>query len=85
MTPMKYLKKLALSLALVALILSPGLALAATKTFYTNVYGNQVHVPIKAQVAPIGASARCKDGTYSFSQNRRGTCSGHKGVSTWLR
>lgn len=29
-------------------------------------------------------SAICKDGTYSYSANRRGTCSGHGGVSEWL-
>jgi hypothetical protein len=29
-------------------------------------------------------TARCKDGTYSYSQNRRGTCSGHGGVDVWL-
>ena len=33
---------------------------------------------------PVGATALCKDGTYSYSQNRRGTCSGHGGVSIWL-
>jgi len=33
---------------------------------------------------PSGASAICKDGTYSYSQHRRGTCSGHGGVSVWL-
>ena len=34
--------------------------------------------------APAGATAQCKDGTWSFSQNRSGTCSGHGGVSQWL-
>ena len=33
---------------------------------------------------PIGVSALCKDGTYSYSQNRRGTCSHHGGVKEWL-
>jgi len=33
---------------------------------------------------PAGATAICKDGTYSYSQNRRGTCSHHGGVKTWL-
>jgi hypothetical protein len=33
---------------------------------------------------PAGATARCADGTYSFSQNRRGTCSHHGGVADWL-
>ena len=30
------------------------------------------------------ASARCNDGTYSYSRNRRGTCSHHGGVAYWL-
>jgi len=33
---------------------------------------------------PQGASAMCRDGTYSFSQSRRGTCSHHGGVAQWL-
>jgi hypothetical protein len=35
---------------------------------------------------PLGnASAQCRDGTYSFSAHRRGTCSHHGGVAAWLR
>ena len=34
--------------------------------------------------APAGASARCRDGTFSFSQSRQGTCSHHGGVAEWL-
>jgi hypothetical protein len=34
--------------------------------------------------APAGATARCVDGTYSYSQHRRGTCSKHGGVAEWL-
>jgi hypothetical protein len=33
---------------------------------------------------PPGATALCKDGTYSFSQTRSGTCSHHGGVAVWL-
>jgi uncharacterized protein YgiM (DUF1202 family) len=39
---------------------------------------------VRSETAPSGASARCSDGTYSFSQNRRGTCSHHGGVAQWL-
>jgi hypothetical protein len=34
--------------------------------------------------APPGATARCRDGTFSFSQHHQGTCSHHRGVATWL-
>ena len=30
-------------------------------------------------------TAVCNDGTYSYSQNRRGTCSHHGGVRRWLK
>jgi hypothetical protein len=32
---------------------------------------------------PAGATARCRDGTYSYSASRRGTCSHHGGVAVW--
>lgn len=51
---------------------------------YRNVNGNCVQRPTHADSAPAGATARCHDGTYSFSQNRRGTCSSHGGVAEWL-
>ena len=35
--------------------------------------------------APAGATAKCRDGTYSYSQHRRGTCSHNGGVAVWLR
>lgn len=34
--------------------------------------------------APVGATALCGDGTYSYSAHRRGTCSHHGGVANWL-
>jgi Protein of unknown function (DUF3761) len=33
---------------------------------------------------PPGATAQCRDGTYSYSQHRSGTCSSHGGVAVWL-
>lgn len=53
-------------------------------SYYTNIDGNQIHSPAYSDSVPAGASARCRDGTYSFSQNRRGTCSHHGGVASWL-
>ena len=33
---------------------------------------------------PSGATALCRDGSYSYSQTRSGTCSHHGGVAAWL-
>ena len=33
---------------------------------------------------PTGATAKCKDGTYSKSTHHSGTCSSHGGVAEWL-
>lgn len=51
---------------------------------YTNSKGRRVQSPTHYESAPSGATARCQDGTYSFSQSRRGTCSHHGGVAKWL-
>jgi cytoskeletal protein RodZ len=55
-----------------------------TSTHYVNSSGNCVLRPTASPPAPGGASAKCKDGTLSFSQHRSGTCSGHGGVAQWL-
>jgi len=53
---------------------------------YTNSQGNRVRSPTRTSdnQPPAGASAQCRDGTFSFSQSRRGTCSHHGGVAKWL-
>jgi len=51
---------------------------------YKNKDGQIVPSPRLASSPPAGASAKCKDGTYSFSKHRQGTCSHHGGVATWL-
>ena len=33
---------------------------------------------------PTGATALCKDGTYSHAASHRGACARHQGVSRWL-
>lgn len=59
-------------------------AFACPSGYYQNSKGRCVHRPVSANRAPSGASAQCRDGTYSFSQSRRGTCSHHGGVARWL-
>lgn len=51
---------------------------------YINSSGNTVCRPETSTNIPSGATARCSDGTYSFSQSRSGTCSHHNGVAEWL-
>jgi uncharacterized integral membrane protein len=55
-----------------------------TNGTYVNSAGNTVCSPEVSSSAPSGATAQCVDGTYSFSQSRRGTCSSHGGVAEWL-
>jgi hypothetical protein len=51
---------------------------------YVNSSGNTVHSPAYSKTVPVGATAQCRDGTYSFSQHRQGTCSHHGGITKWL-
>ena len=53
---------------------------------YRNVDGAIMHVPAHTDTgsAPAGASAQCRDASFSFSAHRRGTCSHHGGVARWL-
>jgi len=53
--------------------------------YYTNSKGEKVQSPTYYNSPPAGATAECKDGTYSFSRSRRGTCSHHGGVKRWLK
>jgi len=52
---------------------------------YRNAQGHRVKSPVHSKKTPVGATAQCRDGSYSFSQNHRGTCSHHGGVAVWLR
>jgi hypothetical protein len=54
-------------------------------THYTNTYKKRVHKPVRTSSVPAGATAECRDGTFSFSANHRGTCSHHGGVKQWFR
>jgi hypothetical protein len=51
---------------------------------YVNSKGKTVQRPETCASAPQGATAQCRDGSYSFSRSHRGTCSHHGGVAKWL-
>ncbi len=55
---------------------------AAAKS--TPVATKQAPSAAAANTDPTGATAKCKDGTYSKSQHHSGTCSSHGGVAEWL-
>jgi Protein of unknown function (DUF3761) len=49
--------------------------------YYKNVSGHCIHSPSSS---PVGATAKCRDGTYSYSEHASGTCSHHGGVARWI-
>lgn len=54
---------------------------------YVNTYGHEVHAPAMKLdgTRPLRATVQCRDGYYSFSEHRSGTCSSHGGVQQWFR
>ncbi len=64
----------------------PAASVIHTGKGYFNTRGIWVPSPSRTTDGkpPAGASAQCRDGTYSFSMSRRGTCSRHGGVRVWL-
>lgn len=56
-------------------------AATCSRGYYKNVSGHCVHSP---STTPAGATAKCRDGTYSYSEHASGTCSHHGGVAVWI-
>jgi hypothetical protein len=54
---------------------------ACKNGYYKNVSGRCVHRPSSD---PSGATAKCRDGSYSYSLHASGTCSHHGGVARWI-
>jgi hypothetical protein len=54
---------------------------------YLNRDHQETHRPTTTadDVKPVGASAKCADGQYSFSRHRSGTCSSHGGLAQSYR
>lgn len=59
--------------------------LESHKHYHSRRDGCDVHGPAKSRdgTKPEGASAKCRDGSWSFSHTRSGTCSRHGGVERW--
>ncbi len=68
---------------LAALLLFPALAEARYSGHYRSVDGSVVHGPTRGNQNYGPVTARCRDGTRSFSHHHQGTCSHHGGVAGW--
>jgi len=82
------MRRIAVLAAAVAVALGAGASAHArtaatdcSRGYYKNVSGHCVHSPASS---PVGATARCRDGTYSYSEHASGTCSHHDGVRIWI-
>jgi hypothetical protein len=73
-----------LALSFIVLVTAGAVQAQGHDPYYTNSQGDAVHRPMHSRHVPRGATARCRDRSYSFSENHRGTCSHHGGVAEWL-
>jgi len=70
---------------LAALLLLSVPAEARRSGYYRSVDGSMVHRPTRGNQDYGAVTARCRDGTRSFSHHHRGTCSHHGGVAGWVQ
>jgi hypothetical protein len=61
---------------------SHALAYACNNRHYVNSSSHWVHSPTCSS-EPGHHTAQCRDGSESFSEHHRGTCSHHGGVAHW--
>ena len=67
---------------------TPAAAVAETpaaSTAETPVVAAKLGQTIPKEEKPEGATALCKDGTYTKTRNQVGVCSSHKGLAYWLK
>jgi hypothetical protein len=83
---MKKIPKIILSIAIsFSLFTGSFSSVLAQSDYYTNVNHVKVHIPVKTVQAPVGATGKCRDSSYTFALNHRGACSHHGGVSRWIK
>ena len=61
---------------------SKAFAYACNNNYYVNSSGHVVHSPSCGEEHQK-RTAECRDGSVSFSEHHRGTCSDHGGVAHW--
>jgi plastocyanin len=63
----------------------PAAATVAPGTKATITHRTEIRKVVHTTSAPAGkATAKCKDGTLSYSKTHSGSCSHHGGVAQWL-
>jgi hypothetical protein len=63
---------------------APSKSASKAETATTAPAPTQAAAKTPSNTDPTGATALCKDGTYSHSKHHTGACSHHGGVSQWL-
>ena len=90
MKNMRFMGVLAAPLLVVALTLpayadtAPTTCKDGTTSKATGKGACSSHGGVQADTSPAGATAKCKDGTYSMAKTKSGACSSHGGVASWI-
>jgi hypothetical protein len=78
------MRRLAFALVVGVVLAAPSQGQSTTKKHRSRKAPIQHEQRKETRPVPTGASAQCRDDSYSFSAHRRGTCSHHGGVARWL-
>ncbi|MEU1627128.1 DUF3761 domain-containing protein [Streptomyces sp. NPDC020096] len=81
----KFKRAAAAVLVATALLVPAGEAQAATSRPAARCAHHTTGVCAPWVRHPRGATAQCKDGTFSYSAHFSGTCSHHRGVRYWFK
>jgi hypothetical protein len=81
----KLTRAAAAAMAAAALLLPAGEAHAATTRTVAHCAHHTTGKCAPWIRHPRGATAQCKDGTFSYSTHFSGTCSHHRGVRYWFK
>jgi hypothetical protein len=61
------------------------MARLSKKWFVLIILGASLVTTCTLRFFGVGATAKCADGSYSYSAHHGGTCSWHRGVAKWYR
>ena len=78
-------RRLLPAFAALLLLSTPAGAYERGSRYYRSVDGSLVHGPTRGNRDYGPVTARCSDGSRSFSHHHQGTCSHHGGVARWER